>query len=75
MIVFGNIGLSQTYSRNYKKMFEIFNKNADVVKRVTFWGISDTRSWRRGQNPLLFDGELKPKAALEAVINVGLGKS
>ena len=59
----------------YKKIFQIFDKNKDVVKRVTLWGISDTRTWRRGQNPLLFDGELKPKPALEAVINVGLSKS
>jgi endo-1,4-beta-xylanase len=58
----------------YKKIFQIFDKNKDVVKRVTFWGISDTRTWRAGQNPLLFDGELKPKPAYEAVLNVGLGK-
>ncbi|HQB37374.1 MAG TPA: endo-1,4-beta-xylanase, partial [Bacteroidales bacterium] len=36
--------------------------------RVTFWGLSDTRSWRRGQDPLLFDGELNPKPAFNAVI-------
>ncbi|MBN2588396.1 MAG: endo-1,4-beta-xylanase [Sedimentisphaerales bacterium] len=59
----------------YTKMFKIFMNNKDVVKRVTFWGISDTRTWRRGQNPLLFDGDLKPKPAFDAVINVGLGKS
>jgi endo-1,4-beta-xylanase len=58
----------------YKQMFQIFNRNADVISRVTFWGISDTRSWRAGQNPLLFDGQLKPKPAYQAVINVGLGK-
>ncbi len=59
----------------YKKIFQIFDKNKDVVKRVTLWGISDTRTWRAGQNPLLFDGNLKPKPAFDAVINVGLGKS
>ncbi|MBN1975310.1 MAG: endo-1,4-beta-xylanase [Sedimentisphaerales bacterium] len=59
----------------YKQIFEIFNRNADVVKRVTFWGISDTRTWRGGQNPLLFDGQLQPKPAFQAVIDVGLGKN
>jgi endo-1,4-beta-xylanase len=54
----------------YKKMFEIFKRNSDVVKRVTFWGISDTRTWRRGQNPLLFDGEMNPKPAYQAILDV-----
>ncbi len=34
----------------YKKLFEIFMRHADVIDRVTFWGLSDTRSWRRSQN-------------------------
>ena len=56
----------------YKKLFEIFKRHADVIDRVTFWGISDTRSWRRGQDALLFDGQLQPKPAFKAVIEVGL---
>jgi endo-1,4-beta-xylanase len=52
----------------YKKLFEIFNRHADVIDRVTFWGLSDTRSWRRNQQPLLFDGELNAKPAFDAVI-------
>lgn len=52
----------------YKKLFEIFNRHADVIDRVTFWGLSDTRSWRRAQQPLLFDGELNAKPAFDAVI-------
>jgi endo-1,4-beta-xylanase len=30
---------------------------------VTVWGISDADSWRKGENPLLFDGAFKAKAA------------
>jgi hypothetical protein len=30
-------------------------------------GMSDTRSWRRGQDALLFDGQLNPKPAYKAV--------
>ena len=52
----------------YKKLFEIFMRHADVIDRVTFWGLSDTRSWRRNQQPLLFDGELNAKPAFDAVI-------
>jgi endo-1,4-beta-xylanase len=56
----------------YKQLFEIFKRHTDVIDRVTFWGISDTRSWRRGQDALLFDGKLQPKPAFNAVIEVGL---
>ncbi len=52
----------------YKKLFEIFMRHTDVIERVTFWGLSDTRSWRRGQDALLFDGQLNPKPAYKAVI-------
>lgn len=52
----------------YKKLFEIFMRHSNVIERVTLWGISDTRSWRRGQDALLLDGQLKPKPAFKAVI-------
>jgi len=53
----------------YQKLFEIFMRHSNVIDRVTLWGISDTRSWRRGQDALLFDGQLKPKPAFKAVID------
>jgi len=56
------------------QLFDIFNRHAKTISRVTFWGVSDTRSWRRGQAALAFDGQLQPKPALQAIINVGLGK-
>jgi endo-1,4-beta-xylanase len=58
----------------YKKLFEIFMRHADVIDRVTFWGINDKLSWRRGQDALLFDGELNPKPAFKAVIDASSGK-
>jgi len=58
----------QKQAEVYKQLFEIFMRHADVIDRVTFWGLSDTRSWRRGQDALLFDGELNPKPAYKAVI-------
>lgn len=58
----------------YKKLFEIFMRYTDVIERVTFWGLSDTRSWRRGQDALLFDGQLNPKPAYNAVIETSNAK-
>ena len=56
----------------YKGLFEIFKRHSDVIDRVTFWGISDSRSWRWGQDALLFDRQLQPKPAFNAVIEAGL---
>ena len=58
----------QKQAEVYKELFEIFMRHSDVIDRVTFWGLSDARSWRRGQGALLFDGQLKPKPAFKAVI-------
>jgi endo-1,4-beta-xylanase len=59
----------------YKALFEIFMRHSDVIDRVTFWGISDTRSWRRGRDALIFDGELQPKPAYKAIMDLGTGKN
>ena len=64
----------QKQAEVYKKLFEIFMRHADVIDRVTFWGLSDTRSWRRGQDALLFDGQLNPKPAYKAVIEASQTK-
>lgn len=58
----------------YRKLFEIFNRHAKVIDRVTFWGLSDTRSWRRGQDALLFDGDLNAKPAFDAVLEASRKK-
>jgi GH35 family endo-1,4-beta-xylanase len=58
----------KTQAEAYAKFFEIFQKHKDVIERVTFWGLNDARSWRRGQAPLLLDGQNKPKPAMEAII-------
>ena len=53
----------------YAKLFAVFAKHRDAINRVTFWGLNDRRSWRRGQNPLVFDGENQPKPALQAIVD------
>ena len=64
----------QKQAQVYGKLFEIFNRHAKSISRVTFWGISDTRSWRAGQAALVFDGQLQPKPALQAIIDVAKDK-
>jgi len=51
----------------YAKLFALFVKHRAAIDRVTFWGLNDSRSWRRGQNPLVFDGNNQPKPALQAI--------
>jgi endo-1,4-beta-xylanase len=55
----------------YAELFKIYVEHADVVDRVTFWGVYDKTSWLnrgRANYPLLFDRKFKPKPAFYAVI-------
>ena len=58
----------------YAELFKLFRKHADVIERVTFWGVHDGRSWLNGfpwkhtEHPLLFDRASRPKPAFDAVI-------
>jgi endo-1,4-beta-xylanase len=58
----------QKLAQQYSNLFAAFRKHSDVVKLVTFWGVTDADSWRRNGNPLLFDGNWQPKPAFDAVI-------
>lgn len=60
----------QKQAEVYRKLFEIFLKHEKAIDRVTFWGISDRWSWRSRQKPLLFDNQLQPKPALQAILEV-----
>jgi endo-1,4-beta-xylanase len=60
---------------HYKMLFEVFRKHKDKVQNVTFWNLSDKRSWLdnfpvRGRKdfPLLFDVNHQPKKAYWAVV-------
>jgi GH35 family endo-1,4-beta-xylanase len=35
--------------------------NADIIERVTLWGVTDNTSWRSKGLPLLFDHDGKAK--------------
>lgn len=67
--------MQQKLAQRYAEIFSVFDKHRDTIDRVTFWGIHDGHSWLnnwpiRGRTsyPLLFDRELAPKPAFQAVI-------
>jgi endo-1,4-beta-xylanase len=69
--------MQETLAARYAEIFEVFDKHRDKLDRVTFWGVHDGHSWLnnwpvpgRTAYPLLFDRELQPKPAFDAVIGV-----
>jgi GH35 family endo-1,4-beta-xylanase/enterochelin esterase-like enzyme len=60
----------QTQAEDYAKLFAIFKKHEKAIERVTFWGLSDRRTWRRGQHPLLFDTNNNPKPAYAKLVEL-----
>lgn len=52
----------------YKALFEIFIDYADHIEAVQLWGVTDDRSWRSDEYPLLFDEKARPKYAYYAVL-------
>lgn len=57
-------------AEQYANVFKAFRKHKDSIEVVTFWGVNDGVSWRRGGKPLLFDADNRAKPALEAVVQV-----
>jgi endo-1,4-beta-xylanase len=69
--------MQKVLADRYAELFGILVKHADVVDRVTLWGVTDRTSWLndwpvRGRTsyPLLFDRNYRPKRAYYAVLNV-----
>lgn len=68
--------LEKQQVEQYKMVFDTFRKYKGVITNVTFWNISDKRTWLdnypvpgRKNYPLLFDSEMKPKKAYWEVVN------
>jgi len=40
----------------FGEFFKVFLENADIIERVTFWGVFDEQSWRNRGLPLIFEG-------------------
>ncbi|MCL2412021.1 MAG: endo-1,4-beta-xylanase [Treponema sp.] len=49
-------------ARRFYEFFLVYLRNADIIERVSFWGINDNTSWRSSGLPLIFDhlGRAKP---------------
>ncbi len=60
----------------YAAWFTVFVEHAERIDRVSFWGPHDGNTWlnswqgKRTNHPLLFDRQLKPKPAFDAVMAV-----
>lgn len=67
--------LEDELAARYREFFEMFRRNADKIKNVTFWGIADDNTWLseftsgRPDHPLLFDRQLRPKKAFDAIMD------
>jgi GH35 family endo-1,4-beta-xylanase len=59
----------------YARLFTIFVKHKAHIERVTFWGLSDRRTWRFGQHPLIFDGNNQRKPCYASITAVLLSTS
>jgi len=60
--------LQRDLAQRYGEIFAVFMKHRQSIKRVTFWGVRDSESWRRRSSPLLFDDKYERKPAYDAVI-------
>jgi endo-1,4-beta-xylanase len=64
----------QREARQFARLFALFNKDAALINRITFWGLDDERSWLNNGHanyPLLWGRDLKAKPALQAVLHAG----
>ncbi len=73
--------VQQLLAERYAGLFGLFVKHADKISRVTFWGVDDKTSWKnnfpiRGRTDytLLFDRQLEPKPAFDAVIKSSMAE-
>lgn len=67
--------LEKRQIEKYSMIFKVFRDYKDKISSVTFWNVSDRRSWLdnfpvRGRKdfPLLFDQQLQPKKAYWEVV-------
>jgi endo-1,4-beta-xylanase len=52
----------------YGQYFKVYLEFSDIIERVSFWGVTDDKSWRSAGVPLLFDPDGKAKDAYYSVI-------
>jgi len=52
----------------YKGLFDLYEKYSDNISAVIFWGVTDPKSWRASQNPLIFDADFMAKPAFKDIV-------
>lgn len=67
--------VSKAWNNRMKQFFGLFEKHADVISRVTAWGVSDSDSWKndfpvkgRHDYPLFFDRNYQPKPFVKEIM-------
>lgn len=67
--------VSKAWNNRMKQFFGLFEKHANVISRVTAWGVSDGDSWKndfpvkgRHDYPLLFDRNYQPKPFVKEIM-------
>ena len=53
----------------YAQLFNTYNKYAQNIERITFWGKADPQSWRAKGSPLLFNKAYAAKESYFAVVD------
>lgn len=61
--------IEKLQAERYAEFFMVYKKYADHIDRVTFWGDTDTSSWRSYMNPLILNSDGSPKEAYWAVVD------
>ncbi len=69
--------VEKQFNQRYLDLFNLYNKYADHVNRVTFWGVYDKTSWLndwpvhgRTNYPLFFDRNYKAKPVMKEVVKL-----
>jgi len=62
-----NAGLV-SQARLYSEYMKVFIEYKDIIERISFWGVTDDKSWRSAGLPLLFDKDGKAKPSYYAVV-------
>jgi endo-1,4-beta-xylanase len=67
--------ISAQWNARMMEFMQLFIRHADVITRVTAWGVTDGNSWKNGfpirgrtDYPLFFDRQYRPKPFIEELI-------
>ena len=57
-------------AEHFARVFAYFMEFSDYIERVTFWGKTDSQSWRAWGSPVIFDGDFGAKDSFHAIVNL-----